>query len=151
MPRYERYANLRSQIGTSIKRPSVLATWSDDGANVYFDQEGKLVKYELKSGKMSDATARPTSGGGATRQNRRGPERGRQFDVVYTPDGNLKAFHRGGNVFISDKDGAGEYAVTAHGRPPLAHRAPTGHNPLQRLGELACPAGFEPTTSSSGR
>lgn len=117
MPRYDRYTRLRSQIFGSVKSGTLQGVrWSEDGKQLGFGLDGKDYVYDLaKHTKVEGVLATVTASNGRNSRQRRNPDRGRQFDTVYTADGNLKAVTRDRNVYISDKDGKGEYAVTTDG------------------------------------
>lgn len=114
MPRYDRYEKLRREIGSSVKRGTLLATWADDSKSFTYTRDGKRYRYDLAAKKESEdsGTDTPTRGQG---RGRRSPERGRQFDTAYSPDGKLKAISRDRNVYVSDADGKNEVAVTTEG------------------------------------
>ncbi len=118
MPRYDRYTRLRTQITTSYK-PGVLQNvrWAEDGQRFGYSFDGKPFTFDLKtkkveSGELPAATSNSNNG---RRGPRRNPERGRQFDTVFTEDNKLKAFHRDRNVYVSAADGTGEVAITTDG------------------------------------
>ena len=121
MPRFDRYEKLRRDIAGSVKRGSVNATWAADSQSFIYDLDGKSYKFDLATGKAAETNeqppAAPTRGGRRGGQRGRGgaPERGRQFSTALSADGKLLATTRNRNVYISDADGKGEYAVTTDG------------------------------------
>ncbi|MBN9502717.1 MAG: DPP IV N-terminal domain-containing protein [Armatimonadetes bacterium] len=116
MPRYDRYTRLRSQIFGSVKSGTLQGIrWSADGKSLGYAFDGKNYVYDLAKHTKEEGTLPDGGNGSQGNRRRRNPERGRQFDTVFSEDGSLKAFHRDRNVYISDKDGKGEYAVTTDG------------------------------------
>ncbi|MGV3615674.1 MAG: DPP IV N-terminal domain-containing protein [Fimbriimonas sp.] len=113
MPRYDRYEKLRREISGSVKYGTATVTWAEDGKSLTYRRDDKNYRLDLATGQESEATA--TSANGRGGQTRRTPERGRQFDVAFSPDEKRKAFHRDGNVFLSDADGKNEVAITTDG------------------------------------
>lgn len=117
MPRYDRYEKLRREIGGSVKRGELSGVvWAEDSKSFFYTDSGKTFKFTLATGKSEETTEKPPASTGARRTRPRGnPERGRQFETVYSQDGKLKAFYRDRNVFLSDADGKNELAVTTDG------------------------------------
>ncbi|HZH97407.1 MAG TPA: DPP IV N-terminal domain-containing protein [Fimbriimonadaceae bacterium] len=115
MPRYDRYEKMRREMAGSIKRGDVRVTWSEDGKSLSFRAEGKDYRYDLLTKKLEETASVSGQGGSQTRGGRRNPERGRQFDTVFTPDGETKAFFRDQNVWLAKKDGSGEKQITQQG------------------------------------
>jgi dipeptidyl-peptidase 4 len=114
MPRYDRYEKLRREIAGSVQRGEVRVNWADDGKTFTFTRDGKNYRYDVaaREAKEDTETGRQTTTRG---QQRRAPERGRQFDTVYSADDKLKAFFRDRNVFLSDADGKNERQITTEG------------------------------------
>lgn len=117
MPRYDRYEKLRREIGNSVQRGEILATWSEDGKAFFYTKDGKNYKYDIAKKAAEETTEKPPQGAGSGRNRPRGnPARGRQFDTVFSADGKVKAFHRDRNVYLSDADGKNEVTVTTDGK-----------------------------------
>lgn len=116
MPRYDRYVKLRGEIGGSVKRADASGTWDPDSTAFHFRRDGKEFSVSTKDGAIKEAPfpAANTTAGTRAGQ-RRAPERGRQFDTIFTADGALKAFHRDRNVYLSKADGTEEVAITTDG------------------------------------
>jgi dipeptidyl-peptidase-4 len=114
MPRFDRYDKLRRQIGQSVKYGSTVVNWSEDGKSLTYRKDDKTYRVDLATGKEDEATA-GSGGNSRNGQTRRAPERGRQFDVAFSPDEKKKSFHRDGNVYLSDADGKNEVAITTDG------------------------------------
>jgi dipeptidyl-peptidase 4 len=118
MPRYDRYVRLRNQINSSYKPGSLSSIrWSDDGKQLGYSFNGKNFIYDLRAKKQTEGElpASTVTVNNGRRGPRRNPERGRQFDTIYTEDNKFKAFHRDRNVYISAPDGKNEVAVTTDG------------------------------------
>ena len=115
MPRYDRYEKLRREIAGSVKYGSLVVNWAEDGKSLTYRRDEKNYKLDLASGEESEAPGGNANNGGRRTQTRRAPERGRQFDTAFSPDEKRKAFHRDGNVYLSDADGKNEVAITTDG------------------------------------
>lgn len=118
MPRYDRYVRLRNQINGSYKAGVLQSVrWSEDGKQLGYAFDGKNYIFDLATKKVADGElpASTNNGSNARRGPRRNPERGRQFDTVFTEDNKMKAFHRERNVYIAAPDGKNEVAVTTDG------------------------------------
>lgn len=114
MPRYDRYESLRVQISGAVKRGDVSVVWADD-TTCFFRKDGKTYKLDATKGKAVETDEPMPSRTGPRAANRRNPERGRQFDTIYTADDKTKAFFRDRNVFVANADGTGETPVTTLG------------------------------------
>jgi dipeptidyl-peptidase-4 len=115
MPRYDRYEKLRREITGSVKRGQIFANWAEDSKGFTYSKDGKTYNYDVAAKKAEETTAPATGRGGGRGGNRGAPQRGRQFDVAFSPDEKLKAFSRANNVFLSTPDGKDEVAVTTDG------------------------------------
>lgn len=120
LPGYERYAKMRTEIGSSIERGTLRVTWIDDGAAFTFEKDGERVRYDTvtrKVGPYSPAAGAGGTGGAGPDPNARRPrpERGRQFTTAFSADGRMKAFARDRNLWVSSADGSDEVAVTTDG------------------------------------
>jgi dipeptidyl-peptidase-4 len=112
-PGYEQYSKMAPQIAQSVKRGNLVARWDADGKSFTYQQDGKWYRYELErrlATEIPAPTADPNAG-----HRLGGPERGRQFTEALSPDSTRKAFYRDRNLWISQADGSGEYAVTTEG------------------------------------
>src|SRR5437588_1946132 len=120
MPRYDRYARLRSEILTSVVGGNIDATWAKDSRSFTFTKGATLMRYDLAThrtneAKEEDESAQAMPTAVELQQNRARPERGRQFDVAYSRDGNLKAFYKDRNLHLSKIDGSDKVDVTTEG------------------------------------
>jgi dipeptidyl-peptidase 4 len=110
MPGYDRYHKMVPLIQQAVGDGSVRSIkWSDTGFE--YEVGGKKYRYDLatkKSTEIPKEQAQPQRWGGF-------PERGRQFTEVKSPDKKLRAFYRDRNLWISNADSSGEYAVTTEG------------------------------------
>jgi dipeptidyl-peptidase 4 len=117
MPGYEQYQKMSREIPGSVKSGALQAAWKDGGKAVEFRKDGKLLRYDIATKQLAEAT--PSANGDAPQGRGRfgagGPERGRQFDSANSPDGKLKAFYRNHNLWLSDANGANEQALTTEG------------------------------------
>jgi len=118
MPGYEQYQKMSREIPGSFKSGAVQATWKDGGQALEYRKDGKTLRFDVATKQNSEVTG-STGGNGQPQFGRRGggggPERGRQFDSATSPDGNLKAFYRNNNLWLSDANGANEKALTTDG------------------------------------
>ena len=113
MPRFDRYDKLRKERANAFVSGAIAnVIWNEDKTAFSFQQGGKTYRFDLKSKKKEEGAAFTRPAGG---RNRGRPERGRQFDTVFTTDEKVKAFHRDRNVYVSDADGKNEVAVTTDG------------------------------------
>ena len=133
MPRYDRYERLRGEIFGSVSGGDIQVSWTDGGKSFTFARgsskitipgqdkiSSNMLTYDIASRHLAAMTstapqepAPPTQAG----RRRLQPARGRQFDTAYSPDGKLKAVTKDRNVYISNADGTGQYAVTTDGSP----------------------------------
>lgn len=114
MPRYDRYEKLRREIGPSIKEGSASVTWAPDSKSAIYTRNGATWRLDLLTGKEAEFVPKSDEKG-PIRPSRRAPERGRQFEVAFSPDDKRKAFHRDANLYVSDADGKNEVAITTDG------------------------------------
>ncbi len=127
MPGYERYKKISREITNSITTGALSVTWKDEGKALEYQKDGKRYRYDIAARKATDlgpapAGTRPDEGNesrGERRRETRGrsarPARGRQFTSAISPNGELKAFYRDRNLWLSDTNGANEVAVTKDG------------------------------------
>lgn len=115
MPRYDRYQRLSREIPASVVRGEVGVRWSDDGTQGGYAFQGKNYIVDLKTGKVSEGELKTTPRPTPPRDPRRRPERGRQYTEVFSLDGKLRAFYKDRNVWLSDRDGKNEHAITTEG------------------------------------
>jgi dipeptidyl-peptidase 4 len=114
MPGYEQYQKMSREIPGSFKSGALQVIWKDGGQALEYRKDGKSWRYDIATKQVTEVTA---GGNGEQPQfgRRGGPERGRQFDSALSPDGNLKAFYRNYNLWLSDANGANEKAITTEG------------------------------------
>jgi dipeptidyl-peptidase 4 len=119
MPGYEQYTKMAElRRGLSVTPWRFLA-WEEDGKTFTYSSEGKTFSYNVASKKSKEAeasAARPAGqmpGRGMATGER--PARGRQYTTALSPGGQLKAFYRDNNLWLSNADGTGEFAVTTAG------------------------------------
>lgn len=108
MPGYERYTAARKEIAAldfSFPQASI------DGETLVFSQGGKWQSYDPATKSLKERKAPKTRTSGT----RRGPERGRQFDTVASPNGKWRAVYRDRNIVIESTDGKEKIAVTSDG------------------------------------
>lgn len=123
MPGYENYRKMQGlRQGLTVSNWS-FRSWSDDGKSFNYSSDGKTYKFTVSSKKSTEVEtpapqARPQAAGARPTIMMTGerPARGRQYTIAMSPDGKLKAFYRDNNVWLSNADGTGEYAVTTAGR-----------------------------------
>src|ERR1044072_4730007 len=85
MPRYDRYEKLRREIGGSVTRGDLNASWASDSKSFTFQKAGKTVQFDLATKTEKEPTPGSDVAPNRGRQNggRRNPERGRQFDTAF--------------------------------------------------------------------
>jgi len=120
MPRYDRYAALRSEVYGSVKGGLVNVTWTPDGSSFQFIKDGKMVQYNVAKKSLSESKnsslAEPVLTLGEERQlERMSPGRGRQYSETFSPDGGLRAFYKDFNVHIEPSTGGSTVDVTTIG------------------------------------
>lgn len=120
MPRYERYERLRREIFASVTGGAVQANWARDSRSFTFMKGGTFTRYDVQTGRTTEAkqeedTAESLPSSVQMQQQRARPERGRQFDVAYSPDGKIKAFYKDRNLHLVNIDGSNPIDVTTDG------------------------------------
>ena len=142
-PGYAQYTNMsRAMRGQTYVPGQVNVTWTDDGKAFDYQWNGKAIHYDIATRTATtntpadgNATDQPARGG----RGRRGGGGGRGgggrsgnviggggsiggggiartlSDSTTSPDGNLSAFARSNNLWISDANGGNEFAVTTEG------------------------------------
>lgn len=118
MPGYEQYNKIAPQIRSSVKQGRITANWAEDGKTFEYNWDGKRYRFDVKK-KQAEEIGEATKEESMMERYRRRyagrPQRGRQYAEETSPNEKLKAVYRDGNVYISDKDGKAEYAVTTEG------------------------------------
>ncbi|MBN3519477.1 DPP IV N-terminal domain-containing protein [Algoriphagus lutimaris] len=111
MPGYEQYQKIAPQIYSSVKSGALNADWNEEGNAFEYTLDGKRYSYSIKSKSSTElGEATPTP-----RRRNSGPARGRQYDSADSPDGQLKAFTKDRNMYISNPDGSNVMAITTDG------------------------------------
>src|SRR3989337_539977 len=113
MPGYEQYQKMSREIPTAVKTGALDALWRD-ARTLEYSRDGKRYRFDLGSRSVTTLPA-AIDAPGTVQGSRVGPERGRQFDAAESPDGKLKAFYRGRNVWFSEMAGRNETQVTTAG------------------------------------
>ena len=95
-------------------------TWKQGGKAFEYRKDNKSYRFDIAEGKPKEAppTADEPAPPATGRRGRRGGggvERGRQAASATSPDGTLKAFCKDRNLWISDRKGVIEMAVTTDG------------------------------------
>lgn len=111
MPGYEQYSKVAPQIRGSVEYGMISANWSEDGSSFQYVEDGKLWKYDVKKKSKEDLGAPPRP----ERRNFNRPARGRQYASADAPNGQLKAFTKDRNMYISNMDGSNVQAITTDG------------------------------------
>jgi dipeptidyl-peptidase-4 len=117
MPGYEQYQKMSSQLADAIRSGQVNATWSSDGSGFDYTLDGKRYRFNVATRAVAEvsAAAEATGAGRGGRGGRGGVERGRQAASADAPNGQLKAFYRDRNLWVSAADGSNESAITTDG------------------------------------
>ncbi len=110
MPGFEQYASIAPQIRSSVKYGQLSVNWKD-GRTFEYVKDGKLYSYDVRKNEATEIgePERPQR----RRWNR--PARGRQYASADAPNGELKAFHKDRNIYISNIDGSNVRAITTDG------------------------------------
>src|SRR4051812_9526226 len=113
MPGYDQFEKMSRQIPAAVKSGALAATWR--GGSVEYSRDGKRYRFAPASRTSSEippAAAEPSRSAARARP---APERGRQEDVVESPDRKLNAVYRDRNLWISPVAGGTETQVTSDG------------------------------------
>src|SRR4030095_5821488 len=121
MPGYEQYQKISREIPGSVKLGALSVVWKDGGQAFEFRRDGKAYHYTIATKTTAEIAPTgendppPPGALGGRRRGAGGLERGRQFNSAVSPNEKLKAFYRDRNLWLSNADGAGEFAVTTDG------------------------------------
>jgi dipeptidyl-peptidase-4 len=121
-PGYDQYVKMSPQYAGLVTGGVSNIKWMDDAKGFTYVQAGKSYRYDIAK-KMSEESGLPVPvPGGLGRQggvrNAVGGqgqrERGRQYEIVISPDTQLTALYKNRNVYVKGKDGV-EHAITTKG------------------------------------
>jgi dipeptidyl-peptidase 4 len=117
MPGNDQYRKMSAEIRNSFKSGRLSVTWIDGGKAFEYGKDGKKFRYEIKSGKTTEVgtAGREESPFMRFRRMGGGPARGRQFESALSPDSTMKAVYRNRNLYLTDKEGKNEIAITTEG------------------------------------
>jgi dipeptidyl-peptidase-4 len=113
MPGYDQFERMSREIPAAVKSGALDASWRE--GSLEYSRDGKRYRFAPGARTESEvpmAAAEPSTSAARLRP---APERGRQVDVVESPDGKLKAVYRDRNLWISPVAGGPEIAVTTDG------------------------------------
>ncbi|MBX3119818.1 MAG: DPP IV N-terminal domain-containing protein [Fimbriimonadaceae bacterium] len=116
MPRYDRYQNLNKWISETYKAGNVAVTWNEDGTFFTFRKDDKLYRFDVATKAVTE-TEKAASSGRPTGRNGRNlgqRDRGRQFAVAYSADGEWTAKYKDRNLYLANKAGI-ETQITTDG------------------------------------
>jgi dipeptidyl-peptidase-4 len=113
LPGHERYTTMAPQIRGSVVSGALEVEWAADGGSLTWERAGTRYRHDLASGRTTEIGRVDEDAGGG--RGRRGPERGRQFEVAFSPDSAWRAFYRDRNLWIAGADDGDERAVTRDG------------------------------------
>lgn len=112
MPGYDQYSKVAPQIRTSVEQGRLMATWNDDSKSFDYVEGGNLFRFDMKKKAAQDMGAAP-------RPERRNfgnrPARGRQYASADAPNGQMRAYTKDRNMYISDMNGGNVMAITTDG------------------------------------
>ncbi|MBO6496481.1 DPP IV N-terminal domain-containing protein [Roseivirga sp.] len=111
MPGYDQYSKMAPQLRGSVDYGTISAKWAEDGSSFQYVKDGKLWKYDVKKKTTEDLGTPPRP----ERRSWNRPARGRQYASAEAPNGQLKAFHKDRNMYISNADGSNVQAITTDG------------------------------------
>lgn len=112
MAGYDRYQKMLQLAPGSVTGGAARIAWLPDGHSFAFERNGRPVKYDLRT-RSVDPGAPTVLSEISDQQYAFGPERGRQFDIVRSPDGKATARSVDRNVVVSLP--TGEVRVTDDG------------------------------------
>jgi dipeptidyl-peptidase-4 len=113
-PGYEQFTRVQPQLASSFKSGALSVTWVEDGKAFEYLLDGKRWRYDV-AGRQAAETASATAPAAGQRGMGNRPARGRQFSEAWSPDSSIKAFYRDRNLWLSDRSGGNEVAVTTEG------------------------------------
>ena len=112
MPGYDQYTKVAPQIRTSVEQGRLMATWNEDSKSFDYVEGGNLFRFDVKKKSAQDMGAAP-------RPERRNfgnrPARGRQYASADAPNGQMRAYTKDRNMYISDMNGGNVMAITTDG------------------------------------
>ncbi|WP_420387007.1 DPP IV N-terminal domain-containing protein [Roseivirga sp.] len=111
MPGYDQYSRVAPQIRGSVEYGMISANWSEDGGSFQYVKDGKLWKYDVKKKTQEDLGTPPRP----ERRRFNRPARGRQYASADAPNGELMAYTKDRNMYISNIDGSNVQAITTDG------------------------------------
>ena len=112
MPGYDRYTLMTPKLAGAIKSGEVGVQWAEDGKTFEFVRDGKRMRFDVVTRKVSDVAVAASAG---DTLRRRGPARGRQSAEAWTADSSKKAIYRDRNLYIASRDGSSERQLTTDG------------------------------------
>ncbi len=123
MPGYAQYQKMSKEIPAAFTSGAISVTWKDGGSALEFEKGDRLYRYDIRTKTVAeigpaaeDGRAPGPNGGGRQPSGRPAmPERGRQAVETLSPDGQMKAFYRDRNLWLSGANGARETALTTDG------------------------------------
>jgi dipeptidyl-peptidase-4 len=119
MPGYDAAQRIARDARSAITGAITGIVWIDQGHAFEYERDGKRYRYDVSSGRTSNAEASTGADSGrgdrGRGSNMPGPARGRQADSTLSPDRTLKAFYRDRNVWISSADDRDARAVSTDG------------------------------------
>ncbi len=113
-PLFAEYERFRAEVDAGYRGPNAQAEWLDANRLVYRDGE-EWVTFEPRSGRETRSKERPRrivpTGPTDPNARRRNPGRAAQFTESFSADGKVRAFTRGGNVWV-EREGSEAKAIT---------------------------------------
>jgi len=122
MPGYAQWAEISGQISSSVTTGAIVPLWSKDSKSFEYEHAGLRWRYDLTTGRTSQLAIpesdQPAAGPAASAATSSGlvlaRGRGREADAL-SPDGKLRAFSRGQNMWLVSVDGGQENQLTSDG------------------------------------
>ena len=117
MPGYQQYQKISSETGVVRSGEIRGAEWATDGSSFEYTLDGKRYRFDVGSKATTELGPAPVPpvGGRGGRGGRGGIERGRQATSADSPNGELKAFYKDRNLWMSDAAGDNETPITTDG------------------------------------
>ena len=113
MPGYDQFERMSREIPTTVKSGALDASWRD--GSLEYSRDGKRYRFAPGSRTVTEVPVAAADPSTSAARLRPAPERGRQVDVVESPDGKLKATYRDRNLWIAPAAGGPETQVTSDG------------------------------------
>lgn len=122
MPGYDRWADMSPRITGAVKQGSVNAEWSPDSKSFEYTLDGKRWRFDVTTRSVVEPPGGAGPSGPGPAASPPAPSsglvlargRGKESDVI-SPDGQMRAFSRGRNMWLAPAAGGPEIQLTMDG------------------------------------